>query len=156
MLEEAALQPGVNHIRVTTSGDGRLYYSVRGEYYSNEARFQKTGTTSLNLLRDYFRLAPGKDGDRIVYDTVPLEGPVAVGDVIAVRLTVTGSDWKYVMVEDPIPAGTEFVERDNLFELRNKPPWWEYYFTRRELHDDRMAIFQTLFPAGCNTGIFIC
>jgi alpha-2-macroglobulin len=148
MLDESALQPGVNHIRVTSSGDGRLYYSVRAEYYSNEPRFEKTGTTSLNLLRDYFRLAPAKDGDRIVYDTVPLGNSVAVGDLIAVRLTVTGSEWKYMMVEDPIPAGTEFVERDNLYELRNKPPWWEYSFTRRELHDDRMAIFQTYFPQG--------
>jgi hypothetical protein len=147
-LDESALQPGVNHIRVTSSGDGRLYYSVRAEYYSNEPRFEKTGTTSLNLLRDYFRLSPVKDGDRIVYDTIPLGGSIAVGDLIAVRLTVTGSEWKYMMVEDPIPAGTEFVERDNLYELRNKPPWWEYFFTRRELHDDRMAIFQTYFPQG--------
>jgi len=148
VLDESVLQPGVNHIRVTSSGDGRLYYSVRGEYYSNELRFEKTGTTSLNLLRDYFRLSPVKDGDRIVYDTVPLAGAVAVGDLIAVRLTVTGSEWKYIMAEDPIPAGTEFVEHDNLYELRNKPPWWEYFFTRRELHDDRMAIFQTYFPQG--------
>jgi hypothetical protein len=148
VLDESALQPGVNHIRVTSSGDGRLYYSVRGEYYSNELRFEKTGTTSLNLLRDYFHLSPAKDGARIVYDTVPLTGSVAVGDLIAVRLTVTGSEWKYIMAEDPIPAGTEFVEHDNLYELRNKPPWWEYFFTRRELHDDRMAIFQTYFPQG--------
>jgi len=148
LLDESALQAGVNHIRVTSSGDGRLYYSVRAEYYSKEARFEKTGTTSLNLLRDYFRLAPVKDGDRIVYDTVPLTGAVAVGDIIAVRLTVTGSEWKYMMVEDPIPAGTEFIERDNLYELRNKPPWWDYFFTRRELHDDRMAIFQTYFSQG--------
>ena len=148
MLDESALQPGVNHIRVTSSGDGRLYYSVRGEYYSNEARLQKAGTTSLNLLRDYFRLVPVKDGDRIVYDTVALNGPASVGDVIAVRLTVTGSEWKYMMVEDPIPAGTEFIEHDNSFELKNRPPWWDYDFTRRELHDDRMAIFQTYFPQG--------
>ena len=78
---KASLQPGVNHIRVTTSGDGRLYYSTRGEYYSTDARLQKTGTTSLNLLRDYFRLTAAKNGDRIVYDTVPLEGAVAVGDL---------------------------------------------------------------------------
>jgi hypothetical protein len=73
---------------------------------------------------------------------------VAVGDIVAVRLTVTGSEWKYLMLEDPIPAGMEFIERDAAYELRSKPPWWQYFFTRRELHDDRMAIFQTYFPQG--------
>jgi hypothetical protein len=148
VLDEAQLQTGANRIRVVTSGDGRLYYSTRGDYYSSEARLQKNGTTSLNLLRDYFRLSPTKVGDRIVYDTVPLEGSVAAGDLIAVRLTVTGSEWKYMLIEDPIPAGAEFVERDNLYEIRNRPSWWSYFFTRRELHDDRMAIFQTYFPQG--------
>jgi hypothetical protein len=148
VLDESKLDPGVNHIRVTTSGEGRLYYSVRAEHYSNEASLQKNGTVSLNLLRDYFRLVPARDGDHIVYDTVPLNGPVAPGDTIAVRLTVTGSDWKYMMLEDPIPAGTEFIERDNIYEIRNRPPWWAYSFTRRELHDDRMAIFQTHFTEG--------
>jgi uncharacterized protein YfaS (alpha-2-macroglobulin family) len=148
VLDEAALQAGVNHIRVTSSGEGRLYYTVRGEYYNNNSKLQKTGTTSLNLLRDYFRLVPGKDGDKVVYDTVPLDGPVSVGDVIAVRLTVTGSDWKYMMVEDPIPAGTEFIEKDGLYELRSKPSWWGYVFNRRELHDDHMAIFQTYCSKG--------
>jgi uncharacterized protein YfaS (alpha-2-macroglobulin family) len=52
------------------------------------------------------------------------------------------------MVEDPIPAGAEFIEHDSSYELRNQPPWWMWIFTRRELHDDRMAIFQTWFPRG--------
>jgi uncharacterized protein YfaS (alpha-2-macroglobulin family) len=135
-------------VRVVTSGQGRLYYSTRVEYYSTESKLEKTGTVSLNLLRDYYRLVPVTQGERIVYDNVPLEGPVSAGDLLAVRLTVTGSEWKYLLVEDPIPAGTEFVERDGLFTLRNRPPWWQYFFTRREQHDDRMAIFQTYFPAG--------
>jgi hypothetical protein len=148
MLDESSLAAGVNHIRVTTSGAGRLYYSARAEHYSTEDRLQKTGTVSLNLLRDYFRLVPARSGDKIVYDTVPLNGPVAPGDVLAVRLTVTGSEGKYMMIEDPIPAGAEFIERDNIYEIRNRPPWWQYYFTRRELHDDHLAIFQTYFPQG--------
>ncbi len=57
---------------------------------------------------------------------MPLNGPVAAGDIIAVRLTVTGSEWKYMMLEDPIPAGTEFIEADNLYELTNRPAWWAY------------------------------
>jgi hypothetical protein len=148
VLDESKLQPGVNHVRVVSFGQGRLYYSARAEYYSTENKLQKTGSASLNILRDYFKLVPAKDGDKIVYDTVPLNGPMASGDILAVRLTVSGSEWKYLLAEDPIPAGTEFIERDDSYELKNKPPWWEYAFTRRELHDDRMAIFQTWFPQG--------
>lgn len=148
VLEEAKLQPGVNRVSIQTSGQGRLYYSVRAEHHSTEDKLQQAGSVSLNILRDYFRLVPTRSGERIVYDTVPLDGPVASGDTLAVRLTVTGGDWRYLMVEDPIPAGTEFLERDQAYELRNRPPWWRYAFTRRELHDDRMAIFQTHFPRG--------
>lgn len=147
-LDESKLQPGVNHIRILTTGQGRLYYSTRVEYYSADDKFQKTGDTSLNILREYFKLMPVKDGGKIVYDLAPLTGPAESGDTLAVRLTVTGSEWKYMMLEDPIPSGTEFIERDSGYELRSRPPWWQYYFTRRELHDDRMAIFQTYFPQG--------
>jgi hypothetical protein len=148
VLDESKLQPGANKIRIATTGDGRVYYGARAQYYSSAAHFQKTGTVSLNLLRDYFRLVPGKSGDKIVYDLAPLDGPVAPGDIVAVRLTATGSEWKYVMLEDPIPAGTEFIEKDGLYEMRSPPSWWNYYFSRRELHDDHMAIFQTWFRAG--------
>jgi uncharacterized protein YfaS (alpha-2-macroglobulin family) len=147
-LDESKLAQGANHIRITAQGEGRVYFSARAQYSSADEKLQKAGTVSLNLLRDYFRLAPTKGGDRIVYDLNPLDAPVAAGDIIAVRLTVTGSEWKYLMVEDPIPAGTEFIERDNVYELRNQPPWWRYMYTRRELHDDRMALFQTYFPQG--------
>ena len=144
-LDEVKLQPAANQISISSSGTGRIYYSVTATHYSNEARFEKNGAVSLNILRDYFRLAPVNQGDHIVYDLSPLEGSVSQGDTIAVRLTVTGSTWKYLLMEDPIPAGTEFIERDNLYHINNKPPWWRYWFSRRELHDDRMAIFQTYF-----------
>jgi uncharacterized protein YfaS (alpha-2-macroglobulin family) len=147
-LDETKLQPGENSVRVSSAGQGRIYYSARAEYFSTEQKLQKTGSISLNILRDYFHLTPTKQGDKIVYDLTPVTGSVSSGDIIAVRLTVTGTEWKYMMVEDPIPAGTEFIERDNLYELKSKPPWWEYFFTRREMHDDRMAIFQTYFPQG--------
>jgi alpha-2-macroglobulin len=147
-LDESSLQPGVNHIRVLAMGQGRLYYSTRVEYFSADEKFRKTGNTSLNMLREYFKLVPTKDGEKIVYDLAPLSGPVASGDTLAVRLTVTGSEWKYLMLEDPIPSGAEFIERDSGYELKSRPPWWQYLFTRRELHDDRMAIFQTYFPQG--------
>ena len=147
-LDASKIQSGTNQIEIESNGQGRLYYSAIGLHYSTDARFEKQGAISLNVLRDYFRLIPGKDGDRIVYDLQPLSGPVSSGDTLAVRLTVTGSQWKYLLAEDPIPAGAEFIEKDNLYTLRTRPPWWQYFFTRREMHDDRMAIFETVFPEG--------
>ena len=145
VLDESKLQPGANHIQISAKGKGRLYYSTAATHYSNQARTEKQASISLNILRDYYRLVPAKIGERIVYNLSPLDGPISQGDVLAVRLTVTGSDWKYLLIEDPIPAGAEFIEKDNLYEIQSRPPWWRYWFTRRELHDDRMAIFQTYF-----------
>jgi hypothetical protein len=74
-----------------------------------------------------------------------LNGPVAGGDVLAVRVTVSGGKWKYLLVEDPIPAGTEFIEHDEFYEVNDKPSWWRNWYSRREFHDNRAAIFQTYF-----------
>jgi uncharacterized protein YfaS (alpha-2-macroglobulin family) len=147
-LDESKLKPVQNNVQISSQGEGRLYYSVSAVHNSDQARFEKQGAISLNLLRDYFRLEPTRTGDHIVYNLGSLNGAVSRGDIIAVRLTVTGSDWRYLIVEDPIPAGTEFIEHDELYQIANKPPWWQYWFTRRELHDNRMAIFQTHFPEG--------
>ncbi len=148
LLSDAQLQAGSNEIVIDANGTGRLYYSATATHYSNQARNEKRGAVSLNLLRDYFRLSPAREKDRIVYDLSSFSGPARTGDIIAVRLTLTGTNSRYLLIEDPIPAGTEFLEHDNLYELRNRPPWWEFYFSRRELHDDHMAIFQTFFNEG--------
>ena len=137
-----------NTVQVTMQGTGRVYWSVRGNYYSTEQKLVKAGSVSLNLLRDYFKLTPQQDKGKIVYNLDPLTGPLAIGDILAVRLTVTGSDWKYLLIEDPIPAGAEFIEKDGLYELKQKPDWWTTFFTRREFHDDRAALFDTYFVTG--------
>ncbi len=143
-LDESKLSASGNKIEIGSSGSGRLYYSVSADHYSNDAKAQNQGTIALNILRDYYRLSPGS-GTPIVYDLQPLDGAVSQGDVIAVRLTVTGSDWRYLLIEDPIPAGTEFVKDDKLYHLREAPPWWHYWFSERENHDDRIAIFDSYF-----------
>jgi uncharacterized protein YfaS (alpha-2-macroglobulin family) len=139
------LRPGANSLRIQKSGAGRLYWSARGEYYTTEKKYFQNNKFSLNITRDYYRMAPQQVQDKIVYDLQPLSGEVHSGDVIAVRLSVNGSEWRYLLVEDPIPAGAEFVQRDDLYELRQKADWWGFWFTRREFHDDHAAFFQTYF-----------
>ena len=144
-----------NKVVIRKHGQGRLYWSLRGEYYSDEKKLFNNGSFNLTLAREYFKLSPVREKERIVYKLDPLNGPVQVGDTLAVRLTVTGSEWKYMMVEDPIPAGTEFITRDNLYEIKEKPPWWTWYWTRREFHDDRAAFFETYFPRGGREYVYL-
>ena len=144
-IDEAKLQSGSNAIEIQSKGSGRVYYAISADHHSVEASAQNSGSIDLNILRDYYRLDPLKTDSGIVYDLNPLAGPVAQGDVVAVRLTVTGSSWRYLLIEDPIAAGTEFVKDDKLYHLKAAPPWWRYFFTERENHDDRVAIFDEYF-----------
>lgn len=144
-LDASQLQPGNNEIRIRKSGAGRLYWSTTGSYFSSDKRLVQNNKLSLNITRDYFRLTAEQLNGRIVYNLDPLQGELHVGDILAVRVTVGGSEWRYLLMEDPIPAGAEFITRDDLYELRTRPSWWEYWFTRREFHDDHAAIFQTYF-----------
>jgi alpha-2-macroglobulin len=144
-LDASQLQTGANEIRIHKSGTGRLYWSVTGSYFSSDKRLIQTNKLSLNITRDYFRLTPEQSNGRIVYNLDPLQGDLHVGDILAVRISVAGSEWRYLLMEDHIPAGAEFITRDDLYELKQRPSWWEYWFTRREFHDDRAAIFQTYF-----------
>jgi hypothetical protein len=145
LLSTDQLQAGNNLVRIQKSGAGRLYWSARGEYYSADKRNFQNNKLSLNITRDYYRLEPQQKDEKIVYNLVPLQGDVQSGDVIAVRLSVNGSEWRYLLVEDPIPAGAEFIQRDDLYELNTKVDWWGFWFTRREFHDDHAAFFQTWF-----------
>ncbi len=140
-IPEAELPAGASSITVTKQGAGNLYWSARAEF--SRPASTPIAEDRLRLQREYFRLEPERDGSRIVYALRPQEGPVQPGDVIAVKLTLNAPDYSYLIVEDPIPAGAEFIERDDLYEIKSRPPWWRWWFTRREFHDDRAALFQT-------------
>lgn len=136
---------GANKIEVRKNGNGRLYWSAAGSYFSTDKKLYKSGTYSLNVARDYYKLTSVNNGEKITYNLSALNGPVASGDILAVRVTVSGGKWKYLLVEDPIPAGTEFIEHDEFYEVNDKPSWWRNWWSRREFHDNRAAIFQTYF-----------
>ena len=144
-LDAAQLQPGKNDIRIHKSGSGKLYWSASSQYYSSEKRLIHNNKLSLNITRDYFRMTPRQANNKLTYRLDPLSGTLHVGDIVAVRVTVGGSEWRYLLIEDPIPAGAEFIQRDDLYTLDQRPPWWESFFVRREFHDNRASFFQTYF-----------
>jgi uncharacterized protein YfaS (alpha-2-macroglobulin family) len=154
-LNESQLAPGDNQVRIAKTGDGRLYWSVRGEYYSNESKVVNTGSFKLSVVREYYKLTSQQQGDKIVYHLDKLVGPVDVGDTLAVRITVGGNDWKYLMIADPIPSGTESIVRDDLYQLDEKPDWWGRWASYRELRDDRTTFFNLNFPQGQHEYVYL-
>jgi uncharacterized protein YfaS (alpha-2-macroglobulin family) len=146
--EAASLGSEPQRVRVVATGEGRIYWSASGKYYAKPEGNERQGDIGLNLLREYFLLQPVSSGDSTIYRLGPMPAKLSPGDVIASRLTVTGNDWRYLMIEDPIPAGVEFIDRRESFALENRPPWWEWNPSAKEYRDDRAAIFQYEFYRG--------
>ncbi len=84
-----------------------------------------------------------------------------VGDLVQVRLTVIApNDLHYVVIEDPIPAGTDAVNPDlktsqqvgTQPELNLSDPlsqgWGWWYFSNIEFRDQKVVLFSTYLPAG--------
>jgi hypothetical protein len=143
----SAQAAGGGQITIRKSGNGITYWSTENAWYSADRKQFQKEQLALNITRDYFLLQKRQKSptDPITYDLVPLTGPVHVGDIVAVKLAVNGTSWKYLLAEDPIPAGTEFMPNTGLYTLNNKPDWWADWFTRKEFHDDRAAFFNTEF-----------
>jgi len=139
-LDAAHLQTQQNQVRVTVHGP-LAYWSAQGGYYSTDHKSYQKGSMSLNIARDYFRLVQQQTDGNITYKLEPLQGAVQQGDVLAVHIGVSGSPQKYLMMEDPIPAGAEFVQHEETYNIIGRPTEWGWWYTRREFHDDRAAIF---------------
>jgi hypothetical protein len=143
----ASQASGGGQVTIRKSGNGITYWSAESAWYSADKKLYQQEKLALNITRDYYVLQKNqpKPTDPITYDLAPLKGPVHVGDIVAVKLAVNGTSWKYLLAEDPIPAGTEFLPNTGLYTLNNKPDWWADWFTRKEFHDDRAAFFNTDF-----------
>ncbi|MGA2048871.1 MAG: hypothetical protein ABSG96_14330, partial [Terracidiphilus sp.] len=147
LIVPAAQSGNGGQVTIRKTGNGLTYWSTETAWYSADKKLFQQEKLALNITRDYYVLQKNqpKPTDPITYDLVPLNGPVHVGDIIAVKLAVNGTDWKYLLAEDPIPSGAEFLDHPELYTLNNKPDWWADWFTRKEYHDDRAAFFNTDF-----------
>lgn len=143
-LDAAALGES-NRLKITKRGKGRLYWSLRSDYSVTGESPTPRAAGALSVRREYFKLVPVATGNRVVHRLEPLPPLAAPGDVIAVRLTLEGGASQYLLLEDPIPAGAEFISRADLYELSEPPPWWSFWMARREYRDDRATFYLRRF-----------
>ncbi|MEJ7617027.1 MAG: hypothetical protein WKF30_08720 [Pyrinomonadaceae bacterium] len=82
--------------------------------------------------------------------TEPLTGEVRSGDLIVVRLHLQGARARYIMIEDPIPAGCEQIEGTSGLNLDYTDGRWTDWYSAREFRDQKSVIFATYFDGDAN------
>jgi uncharacterized protein YfaS (alpha-2-macroglobulin family) len=146
----APANAGANQVRlVKHPAAGALYWSAAAVYYDTATTGARQGSRELAITRKYALLSPVKVKDRIVYRESAFSGTANPGDVLSVRLTVAGSpEWRYLAIEDPLPAGVEAIQDTTAYPLEREAPesWW--YGSRVEYRDSRTVFFQETFDRG--------
>jgi hypothetical protein len=147
VLVTTPAREGDNVVTLTKRGGGVLYWSAAAKYFDTRTPVERTGGRRLAIAREYFTLTSHTVKNRIVYRETPFAGTAAPGDVVLARLTVAGAtDWRYLLIEDPLPAGAETIADDSLYPLEKgrARPWGG----RQEFRDDRAVFFQDGLPGG--------
>jgi uncharacterized protein YfaS (alpha-2-macroglobulin family) len=137
------------------SAQGRMYYTTYLRYTLDAAQVEARDR-GVVLERRFALEGDSPDSD---IDTA------AVGDVISVTVTIVApTDLYHLMVEVPIPAGTEPIDpklattsdvyQDPRLTTGEEttipgPTWWWYWIpTYTDIRDDKVAVFATFLSAG--------
>jgi predicted RNA-binding protein len=137
-LKVVDLIPGENEIRIIKEGEGQLYFATTLRYYGEKQSLEAARSLKGPLVqRQYEHPESGE-----------LLTSYHVGDLIRVRLTVELPEDKwYVIVEDPLPAGTEAVN-GTLSTIGTGEAGSRYSWSHPDLRDEK-AVF---FPLICGKG----
>lgn len=137
--------------RLELAADGPLYASASVTYLE-EREFERHENRGVLVRREYEALVPRyvEAERRYVYDRVPLGTP-AVGDTVLVTITlVPRGDYRYVLVNEPLPAGFAVIENDEAFRVAGLAPrygydyyGWNRWYDGREVRDARIDYYFT-------------
>nr|MBF6596348.1 hypothetical protein [Thermaceae bacterium] len=143
------LQKGDNTVQIAS--DTPLFASGSVGYFS-ERSYLNPEYKGLRVARQYEKLSAKYDAanQRYVYTRSPLSSPLKSGDYVLVTLTLRPEKGtvRYVLLEEPTPAGLSVVENDNSFRVAGvESPYgdnyygWNYWFDGREIHDSRVDFY---------------
>lgn len=141
---------GPNVIAVDAPADSTLYWSASLSYVAEGDFPEPDDSAGLGVTRVYEQLTPVwvEDEGRIVYERSPL-GQSEVGDFVLVSVTLEPQgNYRYVLVNEPIPAGFAVVEDDRPFRISGIAPrygegyfGWNYWYDGRQVRDQRVDYY---------------
>jgi uncharacterized protein YfaS (alpha-2-macroglobulin family) len=143
---------GDNNLEVSVNGQGTLYASSNVHYFSEQDNYSPQ-TENFRIKRTYEKLTPRFDEETqsYIYDRDLTISDVKQGDYVLVTVELDPqSSYRYVMVNDPLPAGFRVVEDDSVFRVAGIEPrygydWWgwNYWYDGREVHTERVDFYFT-------------
>jgi alpha-2-macroglobulin len=150
------LQAGRNQLELSVEGEGNLYASALVSYVS-ERDYLSPQAEGLTVTRKYEALSADylESERRYVYTPAPLTGKSAVGDYVLVTVTIEPEQsYRYVLVNEPLPAGYSVVEDDHAFRVAGRASphgedyyGWNQYYDGREIHDERVDYYFSYLDA---------
>jgi len=132
---------GHNTLTVDKSGSGLLYTTFTVSSVLPAQEFEKahaaetdSDNSALALSRSYQISSPDPSTANIL--TLPAETTVTVN-------ITANANYKYVMLEEPIPAGCEVIDSDDMSPFLPQP-----YGCRREVRDNKVVYYFDSLPSG--------
>ena len=98
---------GQNNLELTVTGQGTLYSSANVTYYAEQESYSPV-TEHFKIKRTYEKLTPRLEAETqsYVYDRDLTISNVKQGDYVLVTVEIDPKDdYRYVLVNDPLPAG---------------------------------------------------
>ena len=139
------LTSGANKIKFEMKGSGLLYYNIYLTYHTDEEHIMPADS-GFNITRKFYLVEPGQSSDEKKEIPVNDRGEMEIksNDLILVELEISGyQDSEYLVIEDPKPAGCEYVP--DKVESYSLDEQWDYWFTHRELRDEKCVCFTTYY-----------
>ncbi|MGC9317314.1 MAG: alpha-2-macroglobulin family protein [Armatimonadota bacterium] len=134
----------------SSPGAGRLHYTLElTQHVKADLASPVTGGSALVLERTYRQVkTQAARGLALLDRTVPGErARYRSGDVVEVTLTVrAGREHEFLMIEDPIPAGCEVIERGRLRQWE-----WDNWWSDQIVRDEMVAFAVRSLPIGART-----
>ena len=141
-----------NKLVVNVEGQGTIYSSANIEYFAEQDSYQAT-TDGLKIKRTFERLEPvyDKKNQNYIYKRKPLNDAVEVGDYVLVSVEIDPDDqYRYAIINEPLPAGFRVVENDQVFKINGISPrygydyyGWNYWYDGRDVRDERVDYYFT-------------
>ncbi len=147
------LRTGDNEIKIEKSGAGKSYFNTSLIYYEKESKKEISSTyNGFDIEREYYELKKVFDPKKKIYTYQKKEfkGTVTSGSELLVKVKVYPKDAQneYFMLDEPIPAGCEFIKEDWAYPIENENSYngrtkglWNWWYSDVDIRDNRIVFF---------------